>query len=105
MRRSGFEIAVEYLKRRKGVAVTITIDIDSLTVAERLDLIEKLWEGMPDSPEDFPLTPEQAAELDRRVDALEGGQSPLSDWKGAKTRILSRLHDRHYDNSRSSDLV
>lgn len=40
------------------------IDISSLTPAERLRLVEELWDSL--SPTDIPLTPAQAEELDRR---------------------------------------
>ena len=40
------------------------IDISQLTAAERLQLVEELWDSL--SPADIPLTPAQAAEVDRR---------------------------------------
>lgn len=40
------------------------VDIASLTPDEKLELVEALWDSL--SPEDVPLTPAQAAELDRR---------------------------------------
>ena len=47
-------------------------DIANLTTEERLQLIEELWESLgPEEREGLPLTSEQQAELDRRLDALE----------------------------------
>ena len=40
------------------------IDISRLTPAERLRLVEELWDSL--SPSDIPLTAAQANELDRR---------------------------------------
>jgi len=40
------------------------IDISHLSPAERLQLVEELWDSL--SSEDIPLTPAQAEELDRR---------------------------------------
>ncbi len=40
------------------------IDISQLTPAERLALIEELWDSLEDA--DVPVTPPQAQELDRR---------------------------------------
>ncbi|HWP36681.1 MAG TPA: addiction module protein [Gemmatimonadales bacterium] len=40
------------------------IDISGLTPAERLQLVEELWDSL--SPADIPLTAAQAEELDRR---------------------------------------
>ena len=45
-------------------------DIDRLTPAERLDLIERLWDSF--SGEDVPVTEAQREELERRLDALAG---------------------------------
>src|SRR5688500_16430465 len=45
------------------------IDIERLTVDERLELIDRLWESVSDSVPS--LTPEQRIELDRRLDELE----------------------------------
>ena len=43
---------------------TTRIDIAQLSPAERLRLVEELWDSL--TPGDIPLTPAQAAELDRR---------------------------------------
>jgi putative addiction module component (TIGR02574 family) len=40
------------------------IDISRLSPAERLQLVEELWDSL--SSEDIPLTPAQVEELDRR---------------------------------------
>ena len=46
-------------------------DIEMLTVEERLDLIERLWDSLSVTQDDIPLTDAQRAELDRRLDELE----------------------------------
>jgi putative addiction module component (TIGR02574 family) len=43
---------------------TTRIDISQLSPAERLELVEALWDSL--SPADIPLTPSQVKELDRR---------------------------------------
>jgi putative addiction module component (TIGR02574 family) len=45
------------------------VNIDKLSAAERLDLLEQLWDSLSD--EDVPITNAQRQELDRRLDALE----------------------------------
>jgi putative addiction module component (TIGR02574 family) len=45
--------------------------IDALSAAERLDLLERLWDSLSDTPARVPLTEPQRAELDRRLDALD----------------------------------
>jgi putative addiction module component (TIGR02574 family) len=45
------------------------IDIESLSPQERLDLIGQLWDSL--DANDVQLKPAQAAELDRRLEALD----------------------------------
>ena len=46
-------------------------DIEMLTVVERLELIERVWDSLTMTQDDIPLTNSQRAELDRRIDELE----------------------------------
>jgi len=50
---------------------TTTIDIDLLSIPERLDLLDRLWESLRRSPELVPLTSAQREDLDQRLDELE----------------------------------
>ena len=45
--------------------------IEALSAAERLELLERLWDSLSDTPARVPLTEPQRAELDRRLDALD----------------------------------
>lgn len=65
--------------------------IKSLSIAERVQLVEDVWDSIADSEEVFSLTEAQEIELEHRLDALEKGQSPLASWDEVKTRIASRL--------------
>jgi putative addiction module component (TIGR02574 family) len=47
------------------------VRIESLSRDERLDLLEKLWDSLSQTPADVPVTPAQLAELDRRSDGLD----------------------------------
>ena len=46
-------------------------DIRKLSVAERIQLVEDIWDTIPASAEDFPVTEVQKTELDRRLQLLE----------------------------------
>ena len=48
-----------------------SVRIESLSKDERLDLLERLWESLSQTPGDVPVAPAQQAELDRRSDALD----------------------------------
>ncbi len=59
-----------------------TIDLDELTVEERLDLLDRIWESLSKDRDTLPLTEAQRAELDRRVEEMERdgyGGIPLDD--------------------------
>jgi putative addiction module component (TIGR02574 family) len=44
---------------------------EALSAVERLDLLERLWDSLSDTPARVPLTEPQRVELDRRLDALD----------------------------------
>jgi putative addiction module component (TIGR02574 family) len=48
-----------------------SVKIESLSKDERLDLLERLWDSLSETPAEVPVTPAQQAELDRRSDALD----------------------------------
>ena len=61
------------------------IDVSKLSAAERLRLLEELWDSLGDK--DVPLTATQKAELDRRLDDLEREGPKGIPWE----EVLSRL--------------
>jgi putative addiction module component (TIGR02574 family) len=61
-----------------------------LPVAERLKLVEAIWDSIAESPDAFPLTEEQHAELNRRLDDYERDPEAGSPWPEVKARILKR---------------
>jgi putative addiction module component (TIGR02574 family) len=64
------------------------IDIDAMEPDERLRLIGDLWDSLSENPGDVGLTPEQRAELDRRLDRLESGKAKLVSWEELKARLV-----------------
>jgi putative addiction module component (TIGR02574 family) len=60
----------------------------ALSPEERLDLIDRLWESL--EPEHISLTPEQEAELDRRVALLDAGKADIRPWEEFKAELDSR---------------
>lgn len=47
------------------------VRIESLSRDERLDLLERVWNSLSETPAEVPVTQAQQAELDRRSDALD----------------------------------
>ena len=70
--------------------VVPAIDIATLTPAERLRLIDDLWQSLTSAPEGVPLTPLQRDELDRRLDGLDRGDVALVPWDEVKRQLRAR---------------
>ncbi len=61
-----------------------------LPVTERRKLAEDIWESIDGSPEAFQLTPEQAAELQRRIDDEEQNPGGNYSWEEIEAEALAR---------------
>lgn len=64
-----------------------------LTVAERIKLVADLWDSIAEEDPNtaFPVTPELAVELDRRMTAYERDPAAAEDWRPVRRRIAKRL--------------
>lgn len=63
-------------------------DVLELPIAERLKLVEAIWDSIAEVPEAVELTEEQRAELDRRLAEYENNPEAGSPWPEVKARIL-----------------
>lgn len=64
-----------------------SLGIDQLTVAQRILLVEEIWESIPADPEAVPLTEAQANDLQRRLMAYEANPKAGSTWEEVKARL------------------
>ena len=65
-------------------------DILRLSVSERIQLVEDIWDSVAEVPESVPLTEVEKAELDRRLDAYHQNPKEGSPWGMVRDRIRSR---------------
>ncbi len=65
-------------------------DILSLSVSERIQLVQDIWDTIAEVPESVALTDEQKAELDRRLDAYHKDPNAGSPWSIIQERIRKR---------------
>jgi putative addiction module component (TIGR02574 family) len=65
-------------------------DFSKLSVAERIQLAEDLWDSIPESA-DIALTDAQKAELDRRLEDLEQHPDAGEPWEVVRARLYGRL--------------
>lgn len=65
-------------------------DVLSLSVSERIQLVEDIWDTIAEVPDEVGLTAEQKAELDRRLDAYHQNPDERSPWGLVRERIRSK---------------
>ncbi|MCP5059279.1 MAG: addiction module protein [bacterium] len=61
-----------------------------LSVAERLELVEELWDSIPAEAEALDLTREQREDLDQRLAEADSDPEGGSPWEAARERIQQR---------------
>ena len=61
-----------------------------LPLAERIELVEALWESITQEGYEPSLTPEQADELDRRVEAHRRNPDDVVAWESIEGELLDR---------------
>ena len=64
--------------------------INNLSMDEKLELIDELWESVISDQENLKLTEAQKQELDRRLAKYEIDKDEGDDWEVVKKRILSK---------------
>ena len=62
----------------------------NLSVAERIQLVEDIWDTIAEVPGELPLSEAQKIELDRRLEAYHRNPDQGSPWAEVKERIRSR---------------
>jgi putative addiction module component (TIGR02574 family) len=66
-----------------------SLGIEQLSVAERLVLVEELWDSISAAT---PVTDAQRAELDRRLADHEANPDDVISWEEVKSSISARLN-------------
>lgn len=62
-------------------------DILRLSVPERVQLVEDIWDSIAASPDSLPVTDEQRQELDRRLAAHARDPSAARPWDAVRARL------------------
>lgn len=63
-------------------------DVVSLSIAERIVLAQQLWDSVHADAHAAPFTPEQLAEIDRRIAPADAGEMAEIPWEMVRQRIL-----------------
>jgi hypothetical protein len=67
--------------------MTITLSLDTMTVADKLQVIETIWDDLIRSAEQVPSPTWHGDVLRARELRVREGKSQYSDWDDAKRRI------------------
>jgi len=62
-------------------------EANQLSVAERLRLVEEIWDSIDDDPASLPLSAEQRNELDSRLEDFQANPSVGDSWDEVRRRI------------------
>lgn len=62
-------------------------DILQMSVAERIQLVEDIWDSIAASPESVPVTDAQKEELDRRLQAYAENPGEGVAWDELKEKV------------------
>jgi putative addiction module component (TIGR02574 family) len=67
------------------------LGIDRLSVAERLALVQEIWDSIAEEYANAPLTEAQRQEVDRRLAAHQANPQAAIPWEQVEAEALSRL--------------
>jgi len=67
------------------------LGIDKLSVAERIALVQEIWDSIATEVEQSPLTEAQRQEVDRRLAAHRANPQAAIPWEQVEAAALARL--------------
>ncbi len=68
--------------------MSIDLPLDTMSVAEKLEVMETVWSSLCQSPGDVQSPEWHKAVLAERTRRLERGEATVSSWNEAKARLL-----------------
>ncbi len=71
--------------------MTINLPLSEMTTAEKMALIETIWEDIERNSEGLEIPQWQIDELEARERRLEAGMTKVVDWEEAKARLRRRF--------------
>ena len=64
-----------------------SLGIDRLSIADRLELVQEIWDSIAASQEEIPLTETQKQEFDRRIADLDANPNNILTWDEIKAQV------------------
>ncbi|MBV8130858.1 MAG: addiction module protein [Isosphaeraceae bacterium] len=66
------------------------LGIDQLSVAQRILLVEEIWDSIVAEAEDMPLTEAQKQDLEHRLGAYNENPNAGSSWEDVRARLRAK---------------
>jgi len=66
------------------------LDFEHLNVVQRLELIGRLWDSIPDTAEALPVPESHRQQLERRLAAADTDPGAAIPWEQVKARLRSK---------------
>lgn len=66
------------------------LDVDDLSTAEKLELLDELWVSLSRSLAAVPLTATQVAEIDARIADMDTREAELIPWEQVRNHVTNR---------------
>ena len=68
-----------------------TLGFDELSLPEKIELVQDLWDRIADDPEAVGVTEAQREELERRLLAHEQNPGQYTSWEEVRSRLIEKL--------------
>lgn len=68
----------------------LTIELLSLSTAEKIELVEELWESIPEDDEALALTSEQRIDLAQRLAEADADPDGGTPWEAVREQVRQR---------------
>ena len=88
--RTEVRLAAPEREAQNAAMSTVRKEIRALSVPDRLQLLEEIWDSLAETPEAIPVTDAQRKELARRRRAHARNPSAAKSWAEVRARLRRR---------------
>jgi len=75
----------------RGMTQTLkSLGIDKLSLAQRILLVEEIWDSIAAQADELPITDAQKKDVERRLAAYHKNPNAGSSWEEVKARLRGR---------------
>ncbi len=82
---------VFYTEERMNISAASLAEITQISTAERIQLVEDIWDTIAARPEDVALSEAQTQELDRRLEAYHQDPAAGASWAEVRQRVQGHV--------------